>query len=152
MTSFGNWFGSTIPAQKPAAQQEQTTIGNSFPSYSGPDWLNKLGQITLPQAGPGQLQMLASQLAQGGFGNPQANYQWLDNAYDPVVAPDWYQGDDKKPDDKPTTKTPAPLNYYMTSGDRQVPWWKTSAVNDRRYIEEFGNVRSPYPPGDPRRK
>jgi hypothetical protein len=51
-----------------------------------PPWLAGAKPLVLPQAAPGQLAALASQLAQGGYGTTKANLAWMDQVYDPVYA------------------------------------------------------------------
>jgi hypothetical protein len=91
--AFGNLFGgdkTTVPG-----------VDNSLPSYE-PDWMKMLGSLLIPQAPPGQLQMLSRNLADGGFGTPKTNMSYLDKVYDPVQVPDFFQGV-KQPTTRPNT-------------------------------------------------
>lgn len=97
-----------------------------------PPWLTGTKPLVLPQAAPGQLQALARQLAQGGFGTPKANLAWMDQYYDAVhslkLAPP------PKIPAKPartTTPTDDPNRMVLVDG-KWKPAWQTSLVrNDR---------------------
>lgn len=68
-----------------------------------PPWMMNMQPSTIPAFGPGQQQMLAAQLAQGGFGNTKANMGWLNQIYDPATV--MSQGPLPKTPVLPTTKT-----------------------------------------------
>lgn len=69
-----------------------------------PPWMMNMAPQTMPAFGPGQQQMLANQLAMGGFGTSPANMKLLDQVYDPVTV--MSQGPLPKTPTVPTTKTP----------------------------------------------
>lgn len=82
-----------------------------------PPWMMNMRPTTIPAFGPGQQQMLAAQLAQGGFGSIPANMKWLDAIYDPATT--YRQAPLPKtpltPTPKPTDKKPTTTtrtNYY----------------------------------------
>lgn len=138
--AFGNLFGGD--------DKNSPTINNSLPSYE-PDWMKTLGSLLIPQAPPGQLQMLSQNLAAGGFGTPKTNMQYLDKVYDPVEVPDFFQGV-KKPTTAPKTGTPGqrPTPYMVPTstpmgGPSMTEWWKTSLVQDPTYRKVYGDNRRP---------
>lgn len=71
-----------MPPTKTATQAPDNTI-----TPVSPPWLTNTGSMTIPAGAPGQISMLAQQLAAGGFGNNKANTNWLNQIYDPVVVP-----------------------------------------------------------------
>lgn len=87
-----------------------------------PPWMMNMQPQTLPAFGPGQQQMLASQLAMGGFGNPKSNMAWLDQVYDPATV--MSQGPLPKtpvtppPKPKPTDKKTADDGRWTWNGGR----------------------------------
>jgi hypothetical protein len=91
-----------------------------------PPWLAGAKPLVLPQAAPGQLQALARQLAQGGYGTAKANLGWMGQYYDPVhtlrlAAPP------KIPARKAETMQPTndPNRMVLVNGQWK-PAWQTS--------------------------
>jgi hypothetical protein len=104
-----------------------------------PPWLQGTGDLTIPQAPPGQLQALASQLAQGGFGTPSANYGYLDTIYDPVNTLDFY-----KPGKPLTTTTTTNNNGGGTqqtanTRKRRGDEFVDGANGDLRFVQRVGS-------------
>jgi len=77
-----------------------------------PPWMMNMRPTTIPAFGPGQQQMLANQLAMGGFGTPKANMGWLDKIYDPATV--MSQGPLPKTPLTPLTPTPKPTDKKPT--------------------------------------
>ncbi len=91
-------------------------LGNNVPAQT-PPWMNGVSQQTMPQAMPGQLQAISSQLARG-FSAPNAAAQkagaagfmkHLDQVYDPVRSLNF--NPPKKKAATPAAATQAPGNY-----------------------------------------
>lgn len=87
-----------------------------------PPWMMNMQPQTLPAFGPGQQQMLASQLAQGGFGTAPANMKWLNQIYSPATV--MSQGPLPKtpvappPKPKPTDRKTADDGRWTWNGGR----------------------------------
>ena len=77
-----------------------------------PQWLAGAKPLVLPQAAPGQLAALASQLAQGGYGTTKANLAWMDRVHDPVYAMKL----DGPPKIPPRTPVVAPNGMVLIEG------------------------------------
>lgn len=75
-----------------------------------PPWMANMRPTTIPAFGPGQQQMLANQLAMGGFGTAPANMKYLNQIYSPATtyttAP---------PPKVPLTPTPKPTDKKPTT-------------------------------------
>lgn len=101
-----------MPGSRDKGQQINNNIDAVFPP-----WLANTRPTTIPAFGPGQEQMLAKQLAQGGFGTPTANMGWLNQIYSPATTytdgplPKLPVGPPPKPTDKPKTPTKR-TNFY----------------------------------------
>jgi len=70
-----------------------------------PPWLANTSKAMLPQGMPNQLNMLAANLAAGGFGTQPQNMTWLDQVYDPVEVTKFNQAP-VKPVTKPVVTKP----------------------------------------------
>jgi hypothetical protein len=73
-----------------------------------PPWMQGVSQQTMPQAMPGQLQAVSSQLAAGFGGKPADFMKHMDQVYDPVRSLNF---DPTKKAARPAAATQAPGNY-----------------------------------------
>lgn len=72
-----------------------------------PPWLKNAAPLTINDA-PGQMNMLANDLAMGGFGNQAANLKWMDQFYNPAQSMKFGAAAAPKPAPKPVVKPGPP--------------------------------------------
>jgi hypothetical protein len=123
------------------SEQFDPSINNIAPVT--PPWLVGAQPLVLPQAAPGQLQALAAQFAQGGYGSPKANLAWMDRFYDPVNTQRLAPPPKIPVNPAPTTTAKNPLddpNRMVLIDGKWKPAWQTSLVQ-----------RTGYPKGPPKR-
>lgn len=70
---------------------------------SVPPWLKNAAPMTISDA-PNQMNMLASDMAMGGFGTPAANVKWMDQFYNPAQSMKFGSAAAPKPAPKPVVK------------------------------------------------
>ena len=75
-----------------------------------PPWMANMRPTTIPAFAPGQQQMLANQLAMGGFGTAPANMKYLNQIYSPATT--YTQA---PPPKVPLTPTPKPTDKKPTT-------------------------------------
>ena len=91
-------------SEDPMAAMAALTQANNVQAVT-PPWLQGVGEQTMPQAMPGQLEAIAAQLA-GGYGGKPADFmKHLDQVYDPVRSMNFAP---PKPGAKPVAKPVAP--------------------------------------------
>lgn len=115
---------------------------NTIAEYT-PPWLKNVGSMTVPQSMPNQLNMLAHNLADGGFGTPFTNLQAMDQIYDPVQVPTFSQTLKKTT----TASAPKPSTKprFGTEVDRML-FESGKADPNYRYLWPDGSRRREPPP------